>query len=622
MHIDSAARLGVYEAAVDNIVASIQESLGERTRSRMVWVSTKAVYSGLINDRDDWEIAETFFNSVIRRIFDIVGVDEEIEFVHSDYGSPPSPARHPVCQAFDTSCSLTRCIRLLLSAYDLMSEEEQTQQAHAVVSAISEHMQLRHRLCDIERIEVIKSVFYRGEYAYVIGRLVGTRPLRPFVLCFRHTQQGVLIDAVLLDPADVSLLFSFARSYFHVDTERPFDIVQFIKSIIPRKPRSEIYNSIGYKKHGKTELYRHALRHLGGSTDKYLLAKGQRGMVMIVFTMPSYPVVFKIIKDRFDDPKQTTRQAVMDCYRLVFQHDRAGRLIDAQEYQYLTLDRNRFDKELLDELLSVASQTVRIEGDRVVIKHCYAERRVTPLDVYLRQADEQAAMTLPTPGEMRNNRTCQDSLRDTNCMESACNNEAESSSGISASSSKRSVCVNTSSGLPGFTQAPSCAIRSTDIAVEWGRDRTFLQVTLSNSQSRFLYPDLGGNDHDVGFTRQQVIRGNVLIRAKGLSAFQARVRLHFLCLGRGETRLGLLQSQAVIRGIEFEQQVAPLYFPADVRQHSLDDRGHFRGHSGYIERPHLGRGVSFHVHQYFRHWLDRNGNSFPGLNGASQKQAG
>ena len=127
-----------------------------------------------------------------------------------------------------------------------------------------------------------------------------------------------------------------------MDTDRPFEIVRFVKSIIPRKPTAEIYISIGYNKHGKTELYRHALRHLASSTDKYQLARGQRGMVMVVFTMPSYPVVFKIIKDRFDYPKETTRQAVMDCYRLVFKHDRAGRLIDAQQYKYLTLDSAPF----------------------------------------------------------------------------------------------------------------------------------------------------------------------------------------------------------------------------------------------------------------------------------------
>ena len=392
MHDDNAERLGVYEVAVDRVVDRVRTLLRDRIRSRLMWVSIKAVYSGLINDRDDWEIAETFYNSVTRRIFDTVGVDEEIEFVHSDYESPPSSAKRPSYEAFAVNGSLAEAMAAVLRARDLpLSDQDREIQAQSAASYVQHHLQRQGRQYDVERIEIVEPVFYRDECAYLIGRLFAGEPIGPLVLCLKHAEHGIVMDAVLLDENDVSLLFSFARSYFHVDVGRPFDLVQFIKSIIPRKPRSEIYNSIGYKKHGKTELYRHALRHLAGSSDKYRLASGQRGMVMSVFTMPSYPVVFKIIKDQFDYPKETTRQEVIDCYRLVFKHDRAGRLIDAQEYQYLTLDRHRFDDELLDELLRVASRTVHIEGNRVVFKHCYAERRVTPLNVYLLNVDEQAA---------------------------------------------------------------------------------------------------------------------------------------------------------------------------------------------------------------------------------------
>ena len=391
IHEDSAARLDVYDAAVNQLIVRIRQLLEDRIRSRLVWVSIKAVYSGLIHDRDDCEIAETFFNSVTRRIFDTVGVEEEIEFVHSDYESPTSRRAY---RTFEVAQSLAQGIRAMLEAYDLPLDDAELEGQSAAASLyIEQRLEVLGQRCVLGRIEVLESVFYRDEHAYLIGRIPGTDPTVPLVFCLRHTEQGVFIDAMLMDERDVSLLFSFARSYFHVDTDRPFEIVTFIKSIIPRKPRSEIYNSIGYTKHGKTELYRHALRHLAGSTDKYQLALGQRGMVMVVFTMPSYPVVFKIIKDRFDYPKETTRQAVIDCYRLVFKHDRAGRLIDAQEYQYLTLDRHRFDDELLDELLEVAAQTVTVEGDRVVIKHCYAERRVTPLDVYLKEQAGLAART-------------------------------------------------------------------------------------------------------------------------------------------------------------------------------------------------------------------------------------
>jgi len=239
---------------------------------------------------------------------------------------------------------------------------------------------------------MVRSVFFRGEYAYLIGRIhSGTRVL-PLAICLRNTEErGIVVDAVLLEENDISRLFSFTRSYFHVKVDRPYELVRFINTIIPRKRTAEIYISIGYNRHGKTELFRNAMRHLRKTDDKYVLARGQRGMVMVVFTMPSYPVVFKIIKDHFHVSKSCTRESVIDQYHLVFRHDRAGRLMDAQEYHYMELARRLFSDALLEKLFRVAAETVFLRGDRVVIRHCYAERRVIPLNLYLQEADPEAA---------------------------------------------------------------------------------------------------------------------------------------------------------------------------------------------------------------------------------------
>jgi isocitrate dehydrogenase kinase/phosphatase len=200
------------------------------------------------------------------------------------------------------------------------------------------------------------------------------------------------LDAVLLDENDASIVFSFAHSYFHVDVERPYDLVRFLKSLMPRKRIAELYIGIGYNKHGKTELYRDILRHLSTSRDLFEIAPGQRGMVMTVFTMPGYDLVFKIIKDRFAQPKRTTRQTVLDKYRLVFKHDRAGRLVDAQEFEHLEFACERFNPALLQELRDTAPGTVEVRGDKVIVHHCYVERRIIPLDIYLSEASPEAAV--------------------------------------------------------------------------------------------------------------------------------------------------------------------------------------------------------------------------------------
>ena len=396
MQSDHRERLDVYASTVEQLQARIGSMLERRLHSRLMWASIKAVYSGLIDERDDWEIAETYFNSITRQIFSTIGVDNEIEFVHTDYTSPPTPSHHAVhhaCQRpWHGQSSLAHGIGSLLRLYPqlCLSDTVIRKDSLAVATAITQFLP-SHQQHNIERIEMITSVFYRGEHAYLLGRMVLGSTTIPLVLCFCHVRNRVRIDAVLLKKDDVSILFGYTRSYFHVEVERPHDMVAFINSILPRKKTAEVYISLGFSKHGKTELYRNALRHLARTKDKYQLAKGKRGMVMVVFTMPSYPVVFKIIKDRFDYPKECSRQDVIDRYHLVFNHDRAGRLIDAQQYKYLVLDRHRFDPELLDELLKVAGRTVSVDNNRVVIKHCYAERRVQPLDVYLRQVDEPSA---------------------------------------------------------------------------------------------------------------------------------------------------------------------------------------------------------------------------------------
>jgi isocitrate dehydrogenase kinase/phosphatase len=207
---------------------------------------------------------------------------------------------------------------------------------------------------ELDSVEIIRPVFYRGKGAYLVGRIVLGRQINPLILVLLNTDRGIVVDAVLLRVDEVSIVFSFTRSYFHVEVEIPHQLISFLKSIMPAKRVAEIYISIGYNKHGKTELYRNLLRHLQRSDDQFEIARGEKGMVMVVFTMPSYDVVFKVIRDRFADPKTPPGRKVMDRYQLVFKHDRAGRLVDAQEFEHLKFDRDRFSAGLIQELLATA----------------------------------------------------------------------------------------------------------------------------------------------------------------------------------------------------------------------------------------------------------------------------
>ncbi len=240
-------------------------------------------------------------------------------------------------------------------------------------------------------LEVIEAPFYRNKGAYIVGRIpLAGEPL-PVVLALMHDERGVYVDAVLLTSDEVSIVFGFSWSYFQADIGCPCDVVDFLGSIMPLKRVDELYNSLGFNKHGKTQLYRSVVEHLRAPGAKFELTPGDEGLVMSVFTLPSLNVVFKVIRDSFGFPKRTTRRDVMERYRLVFLRDRVGRLADAQEFEHLEFPRECFPDALLEYLLDAAASTVQVRGDAVVIHHLYTERRVTPLNLYLRDASFERA---------------------------------------------------------------------------------------------------------------------------------------------------------------------------------------------------------------------------------------
>lgn len=392
MQGDTVGRLGVYGHVTGRVVSDVTDILGDRVDDPMLWMAVKAVYSGLIADRQDWELAETFHNSVTRRVFDTVGVNDRVEFVDTDFDSPPSPSIEPVYRIFDRQTSTTDLVKRILATYPhAIAYKRLDSDAGSVAERIEARLVESGGLPVVARAEMVRSVFYRGQSAYVVGLLYAGSVRLPMVLALRHEVDGIVVDAVLLTEDEVSILFSFTRAYFSVDVARPYDLVRFLRRLMPRKRIAELYISIGQNKHGKTELYRDLLRHLNATDERFEKAPGTEGLVMIVFTMPGYDDVFKVIRDVFPPPKRTTRGRIMEKYRLVFRHDRAGRLIDAQDFQHLEFDSSRFDPRLLDELVGSAGRTVRMVGDSVVISQLYVERRVIPLDLYARDAVAPAA---------------------------------------------------------------------------------------------------------------------------------------------------------------------------------------------------------------------------------------
>ncbi|HZN53779.1 MAG TPA: bifunctional isocitrate dehydrogenase kinase/phosphatase [Candidatus Polarisedimenticolaceae bacterium] len=384
---DAARRFDLYTDAVGEGLGRLVPLLGDRERDRPTWTSIRAAYARAIASRVDVEEAETFFNSFSRKIFHTIGVDPAVEFL-APSAPPARGGGEGSSVRFERLGSLAFLVRRILDAYPFAPGwQDASRDAARIARAMEERLEDRNVLA----IDLARALFFRGKAAYLVGRAVTDRGEVPLVIALVNEGRGIAVDALLLSEDDVSIVFSFARSYFFVEMDEPRETVAFLKALMPKKPVAELYNAVGCNKHGKTELYRSILRHLETTDDRFEIAPGQRGMVMTVFTLPGLDVVFKVIKDRFDYPKTVTHQEVRDKYRLVFRHDRAGRLVDAQEFEHLEFDGARFAPALLEELARVASDTVRFRGEGVVIGHLYTERRLRPLDVYLREAGPDAA---------------------------------------------------------------------------------------------------------------------------------------------------------------------------------------------------------------------------------------
>jgi isocitrate dehydrogenase kinase/phosphatase len=387
---DATERLALYRIHVDGAVADVHDILQDAVMERTLWAAMRARHEVGARCRPDAELAQTFFNSVTRRVFSTVGVDSAIEYLEPtdppiEPGGPPLLDRD-VVDAVDAAL-VRRILDRFAWSVPYASPERDAAAVARIIGETLDSMPARGPLT----VDVVRPVFYRNKGAYVVGRLRRGGMTLPLVLPLLNSERGIVVDAVLLTPNEASIVFGFSWSYFRVDVTRPRELVDFLSSIMPLKRIDELYNGIGYNKHGKTELFRSLMTYLRYPDARFAFAEGDEGMVMAVFTLPAFNLVFKIIKDSFGAPKNTTRQAVMDKYHFVFVRDRVGRLADAQEFEHLEFPRRCFPEELLSYLVSVAGKTVRVEGDRVIVRHVYTERRVTPLNLYLREADPAAA---------------------------------------------------------------------------------------------------------------------------------------------------------------------------------------------------------------------------------------
>ncbi len=411
-------RIEFYDLRVKECSRRLQQEFNASQQPMDVWQQVKLLYVGMLIDHKQPELAESFFNSVTTKILDRTYFQNDFIFVRpavsTEYIENEDPARSSTYRSYyPSAATVGDALRQMVQDFELHVPFEDldrdVQAVHQRLQPLYEH----HRLRANFQIQVLSSLFYRNKGAYVVGKLINGFQELPFALPILHNGQGQLvIDALLHGEDDLLILFSFARAYFMVDMEVPSAYVQFLRSLMPRKPRAEFYNALGLAKQGKTLFYRDYLFHQRHSTDMFRIAPGIKGMVMLVFDLPSFPFVFKLIKDHYPPQKDTTREQIRGKYLLVKQHDRVGRMADTLEFSNVAFPHDRFEPELIAEIQHYAPSQIEIsdrDGDgqvEVILKHVYIERRMIPLNIYLQEAFD-LLQAPDTPPDVRDKATRQ-----------------------------------------------------------------------------------------------------------------------------------------------------------------------------------------------------------------------
>ena len=385
-------RIDLYDQRVLEAVTAIALRFPAAGGDESLWPQIKRAYIALLYDHRRPECAETFYNSVACRVLDRTYYRNEYIFWRPAVSAEYLDADQPTYRCFyPATQGFRRTLRAIIESFELAVPFEDLQRdLRHVVHALRADFPVRRVQQPNFQVQVLSSLFFRNTAAYIVGRVINGNDAHPFTVSIRHGAGGgaLCLDAILLTSAQIGRLFSLARAYLTVDMDVPSAFVGFLRQLMPTHTAAELYTAVGLQKQGKTLFYRDLHEHLRHSSDSFIIAPGARGMVMVVFTLPSFPYVLKVIRDSFKWPKQTTPAEVRRKYHLVKHHDRVGRMADTLEYSDVALPLALLDPALVTELETACGSLVERDGDRLILRHLYIERRMTPLDVYLRSADD------------------------------------------------------------------------------------------------------------------------------------------------------------------------------------------------------------------------------------------
>jgi isocitrate dehydrogenase kinase/phosphatase len=386
-------RIAFYDLRVIETAERLKLDFNADSLPDAIWSKVKLYFIGLLINHQQPELAETFFNSVCCRILHRTYFHNDFIFYRPAVSTEYIESEPPIYRSYyPIQTGLNATLAKMFTDFNLeLPFANLSRDVHRLLSSLHKFLGRWPEFALNTQIQVLASPFYRNKAVYIIGKAIHEDLEIPFALPLCRDAKGQLfLDAALFEPWQISHLFSLSRAYFLVDMEVPSAYVRYLQKLMPDKSRAELYTMLGLGKQGKTMFYRELVHHLRHSTDSFVFAPGTKGMVMIVFTLPSFPFVFKIIKDIIAPPKEVDRSIVKAKYLLVKQHDRVGRMADSLEFSDVALPKERFNEELLVEIRKLAPSILEETDDKVILRHLYIERRMIPLNIFIekRRDDE------------------------------------------------------------------------------------------------------------------------------------------------------------------------------------------------------------------------------------------
>ena len=362
-------RMALHENSIDRTVASLKKNNNFNNTN---WKEVSRLFVTVYRDHLWYPIAISYYNSVLRQAYSSSAAPFTIALPSlSTYSQLPTV--YSVKE--DIRTAILQALKELDFNVPFLNVFNDVKQ---IVDLISRSIEGK-----IESLELNKNLFYRNKHAYAIGSVTSKGCKHPLALAMVNTEHGVSLKAVLLSEEEIKNIFAFSRSYFLIDSESPVGTLNFLMTTLPSKPKAQLLINMGFQELGKECLLQQLSIEIHTSDHKFDFAPGIPGMVMIVFYHPNSNYVFKVVRNNIKPPKNTSEKEVIEKYRFVAQHDRAGRMADVQHFKNLALPADTFSEKLKTDLLSEAADSVQLVNGHLVFSNLFIERKLVPLNLFI-----------------------------------------------------------------------------------------------------------------------------------------------------------------------------------------------------------------------------------------------